>query len=809
MAVGSSGGAPKHLRALFSSGPVGDLADGVLLDRFLATRDEVAFEAIVARHGPMVLRLCRSTLGDPHEAEDAFQAVFLILVRQAAAIRSHASVASWLFGVASRVSARARVDAGRRRRHEREAAEGRATTTPERVDEPPDPFPVLREELARLPERYRETVVLCYLEGHSCDAAAQRLRRPVGTVKARLSRARVLLKQRLQRRGIALPAALLAAGSVTAEAAPTLMHTELLRATVSSAAGAAVASVRAVSLAEGVLRMMVLHKLRVGVALLLPVMFTAGALVFAWASSGTGGEPPAKAGAEASPPGVAVQVRLALDGALAGATGTADPYTFTFALIRLAKAQIASGDRAAALATFGLADKVAGTVQNEHLRRLALMRTAVARGRAGDTAPAKVTLDRFAHEGTGLGPEARYSLMSMVIDFLFQAGFQAEARETLKTELAAVEALGDERLRDGGIHRLFYSRLTLNDYEGALREAERYTGDKSNTRAALLQTILTFKRAGDDRAPLPIVKRARELAAEVTYAYPRAMAEGEIAAALARVGDIDGALTLARAIHTANSEPFELRPAVIPPALVEIARAQAKAGARTDALKTLREAFTVAQQESTDRGVLYAQSVRQVVEAQAALGDVDAAKASADTVENEPMEKALALAALARAQGKAGRGDAAAQTLREALTAARAIGPRANFINDDPTGNADRAFRDIALAQAETGDAEGARATVAGRGSDAWKSETLAAVAPIQARLGDIPGALATARSITEPSRAGEAYSSVASVEARSGGAESALSWASRLDSPAAKAFALIGIAEGLAARSAAEPRKP
>ncbi len=107
MAIGTAGRVPRHLQALFGSGRTGDLPDGALLERFVATRDEAAFEELVARHGPMVLRVCRSTLADPHEAEDAFQAVFLVLVRRAVSIRSCGSIASWLFGVASRVSARA------------------------------------------------------------------------------------------------------------------------------------------------------------------------------------------------------------------------------------------------------------------------------------------------------------------------------------------------------------------------------------------------------------------------------------------------------------------------------------------------------------------------------------------------------------------------------------------------------------------------------------------------------------------------------------------------------------------------------
>src|SRR5262249_53580299 len=181
--IRSTIGVAEYLETLFRCGPVGDISDGALLDRFVATRDEAAFEVLVARHGPMVWHVCRAALSDLHDAEDAFQAAFLVLAHRAGAIRSRGSIASWLFGVATRVSARARVDAGRRRRHERAAAQrGEPAVMTADHDERPDPTPVLHEEIARLPERYRAAIVLHDLEGHTCEAIAGRLRRPVSTI---------------------------------------------------------------------------------------------------------------------------------------------------------------------------------------------------------------------------------------------------------------------------------------------------------------------------------------------------------------------------------------------------------------------------------------------------------------------------------------------------------------------------------------------------------------------------------------------------------------------------------------------------
>src|SRR3954447_10173052 len=202
--------------------------DEDLLNRFLAVRDEVAFEALVTRHGPMVLGVCRNVLADRHDAEDAFQATFLVLARHAHAIRNREAVGAWLHGVACRVAARARLDAARRRAHERQVA-SMATSGPHDELAWQELRAALHEEVHRLPEKYRVPVVLCYLEGQSHDEAARHLNWPIGTVKGRLAQARDLLQARLGRRHLAIPAtACLAALSRDTTAVPDA----LIRATV-------------------------------------------------------------------------------------------------------------------------------------------------------------------------------------------------------------------------------------------------------------------------------------------------------------------------------------------------------------------------------------------------------------------------------------------------------------------------------------------------------------------------------------------------------------------------------------------------
>ena len=233
-------------------------SDMQLLDRFSTAPQEeagAAFETLVQRHGPMVLRVCREILIDPNDADDAFQATFLALVRSAASIRDRNSLASWLFGAARRVAMRARADAARRREIERQGARPAVS---EAAADRPLVDPALFEEVDRLPVNYRAPIVLCYLEGSTHEAAAQQLGWPLGTVRGRLARARSLLRARLARRGLTVPSALLGAGLVTSQARAAIPAL-LARSTIESAraiaaGGAAAVSARVAAWTESGLR---------------------------------------------------------------------------------------------------------------------------------------------------------------------------------------------------------------------------------------------------------------------------------------------------------------------------------------------------------------------------------------------------------------------------------------------------------------------------------------------------------------------------------------------------------------------------
>lgn len=199
------------LQALFSAGTAGNLSDAQLIERFLSGRAEVAepaFATLVARHGNVVMGACQAILRDRHDAEDAFQATFLVFARKAGSVRNSEALGCWLYGVARRVAARARRLVARRRDAERRGALAMSNRT---ESCPADYWSELYEELDLLPTRYRAPIVLCDLEGHTYEEAARQLQCPRGTVQSRLSRGRERLRGRLLRRGITIASTALAA----------------------------------------------------------------------------------------------------------------------------------------------------------------------------------------------------------------------------------------------------------------------------------------------------------------------------------------------------------------------------------------------------------------------------------------------------------------------------------------------------------------------------------------------------------------------------------------------------------------------
>jgi RNA polymerase sigma factor (sigma-70 family) len=249
------------------------LTDAKLLELYVSRQDEAAFEALVRRHGPMVLGVCRRVLRNEADAEDAFQATFLVLVRKAASIRSRSTVSNWLYGVAHNTALKANAMNRKRRTKEREAG---TVPKPQVAEEVWCGLQaVLDSELSRLPDKYRVPIVLCDLEGKKIKDAARHLGWPQGTVAIRLTRGRALLARRLAKQGLVLPGSVLTAAlsqTATAGVPPALVVTTVKAAGLMAAGQAATSGLigaKAAALTEGVLKTMLLNKLKVAMVVLL------------------------------------------------------------------------------------------------------------------------------------------------------------------------------------------------------------------------------------------------------------------------------------------------------------------------------------------------------------------------------------------------------------------------------------------------------------------------------------------------------------------------------------------------------------
>jgi RNA polymerase sigma factor (sigma-70 family) len=284
MAIETLGAALKQINRLVADGTVTGFSDAQLLERFTSGHHAAAFEALVAHHGPMVLGVCRGILHDPNDAEDAFQATFLILVKKSSTLRRQGALGPWLYRVAHRVAIRANAAAARRRACERRAGQMASTASPAGPAAPDDQLQALHEEIALLPEKLRQAIVLCDLQSAPQVRAARELRLSERTLQRRLSEGRARLKARLTRRGLAPEGGVL--GSAFLRAVGVAVPPTWSQATVQAALASVDHSITIVAgsaaaqkLTQEVLRMMVVQKLTMVTATLL-----AGGLI-AWRTS--------------------------------------------------------------------------------------------------------------------------------------------------------------------------------------------------------------------------------------------------------------------------------------------------------------------------------------------------------------------------------------------------------------------------------------------------------------------------------------------------------------------------------------------
>jgi RNA polymerase sigma factor (sigma-70 family) len=304
----------RYLRKVTAPKVAAETTDAELLARFVLHREEAAFTALVRRHGPMVLAVCRRVVRDGHAAEDAFQATFLVLARKAESLTQPELLGSWLYGVAYRTANKAKLEAARRRAHERHAVRTHEIS-PDDECERQELCAILDDEINRLPERYRVPVVLCYLQGQTNAEAAQRLGISRGSVATLLARAREKLRRRLTQRGVGLLVGAALADPVQGCAISMVLEQGIVKAAILLAAGqtqaAGALAAQAVALAKGVCKGMLMEKLKIPAAILMvTALVGAGAGVGAYRAGAQESETtPSEAEAKPRPPSKVEQPR--------------------------------------------------------------------------------------------------------------------------------------------------------------------------------------------------------------------------------------------------------------------------------------------------------------------------------------------------------------------------------------------------------------------------------------------------------------------------------------------------------------------
>ncbi|MDB5351379.1 MAG: polymerase sigma factor, sigma-70 family [Planctomycetota bacterium] len=808
----------RRMDRLFTVGTVAGLSDGELLGRFAGRSDEAAFEALATRHGPMVLGVCRRILDDGHAAEDAFQATFLVLVKRSGSLRDGGRLGPWLHGVARRVALRARARAVRRRDVERSGLDTLAA--PEADRERAERLAVIDEEVGRLPERYRSPLILCYFEGLTHEEAARQLGCPLGTVRSRIARARDRLRDRLTRRGLVAPATLLAVVTgATASAAPVppLLFDATSRAAMHVASGQAISaagvSTSAAELAGEVLRMMLIHKLKV-TAVVLVLMGTTLGGVAAAVCRGSG--PPSlikvartvQAAAKAQAQGdlktqldaavkavVAVpadpnepnntmpnkifnliqlgtiqasikdvaSARLTLRHAYQAAEAIPKNSYRPGALARLARAQAAIGDAEGTRASLRMAMKDLEEDRNEFIKAYDLAAIASAQAMLHDEEAVGRTLGQLREIVTSAkltrGPD-RLSVSQQFIWSTARAGRLGDALKLVDDPPFPVPLVLDEdRLKD----------LDANGLEAIKRESARIY--KFTGWSAIAEAIVPGRNPDDRKMLRQLHDRAKALGDD-------GRGRRQIAMAQARVGDIDGAL------ETIENEPRGYDS--LANVLSTIAEAQIEAGRRDAGVATLKRAYeaAVAAQFNEYKYVQF----QHVALGQMKAGDFAGAVRSVEAMgSNHATDQVSYLMQIARHQEKAGDADGAAQTRARARAVAEARRKEpveqtipANLMVTDGKGNEINDKHMPALREDY------------GRGQ----------LAQIAAALGERDEARRLADQVRNPDLKRWAQAEVPASLAASGDVAGALEATNRLESPQARLQAFSRIASALANRA-------
>jgi RNA polymerase sigma factor (sigma-70 family) len=666
------------------------LSDYDLLQRFLANRDEGAFRALLHRHGPMVFRVCRRVLDRDQDAEDAFQAGFLVLARRASTIRKQTSLACWLHGVAYRTALEARAGLARRRKHEAQAARAeRPTSLPDDTTWA-ELRALLDEELEHLPARLRAPLVLCYLEGLTQDEAARRLAHSKATLRRDLDRGRELLGARLRRRGVVLSAALagpLLSDCCAGAALPTRLiasTTEIASLLAAGRAVTAAVSPRVAVLMQGVMRTMLFSKIKGIATMAAAVVLLGGALSAtryqAFGQNPGQGKAPTQPASpqQPAPKNEALHPRVmaVLQDAEQDALALEDPFNRAVALGRIAVLQARGGQRDTAAQILRKAlEAEAREVSAQH-RDNRLWIIAEYQAEAGDVPGALKTIDGVSE-------------MNQTAALRHVAVAQANSGD-IKGALATVDKMQPVRANDPfpdeALRHIVIRQAEAGDIKAALKTAERLEA-MADRALALAAVVKAQVKKGDHKGATALVDQIVKI-----------MPVTGVARDFGIMAYIDAKAALAADDEARKAVKEIADPQWRDGALWRLTKAQATRGELVSARET---AQSVADPD------LRGEALKEIVGALIRSGDLPAAAKAAAEI-NHARGRCYAQMDVAKALATGGRKTEAAQTLAEALDLA-------NRLEDSPRMRGVRAaaLAHYAGARAATGDLDGALAWAA------------------------------------------------------------------------------------------------
>jgi RNA polymerase sigma factor (sigma-70 family) len=675
MSTATLGGFLARLQDALASGDLASCPDGELLERFLATRDEAAFTALLRRHGPMVYRVCRRVLPVEQDAEDAFQATFLVLAGKAGTVRKRPSLASWLHGVAYRIALEALDEAVRHRRHEARA--GQAARPAPAADDVTwkEVRAVLDEELARLPGRLQGPLVLCLLEGQTQDEAARQLGLSLSTCRRDLERGRALLAAGLSRRGLSLSAALLPP-LLSTGVAEARLPALLVRTAKAFRLGGL--SGRVAGLTERAVRTMGMKTWVMTVAVALACVGGAGVAYRGLSAE----EPPARAAKQpAAPARPGVQRKLdprlnkALALALEDTEAIKEPFDRVATYCSIARLQARTGQRKAAADVLRKALEAEDREQGPNAMMHKDNRLWVIAECQAETGDDKGALETIK---AGISELNTNHALCQVAVALVRSGKVKRGLEVADQIRGGARA---DLLKNEALRGIAVTLAEARDVKGAVATAGRIRSGTANRALALAAVAIAQARGGDRDGAAKHLAAASEAA---DLAEHKVFALTKVAEALATVGKTaDARKTIAKI--PAGQGQDDARQVV----------ATALAG-RGD-VKAARETA-----EAIEDGYLKGEAQKAIVTALIRARDLAGARKATGAISDD-MGRCYALMELARGQAASGKKTAARQALKDALELADRLGDSRRF-----RGVREAALAHVAGIRATAGEAEAA-----------------------------------------------------------------------------------------------------